>query len=346
MSMTPAGDMANALFLRRQTATLKSDLSRHSQELTTGKAADPLRKLRGDTTVLASLERSRIALDAYKMATTEAELHTAAQQRVLERLRVDAMDTAGQLLNFGTAVPPQMVDTAGRLAKEAFTDAVNALNTQVGGRHIFSGVESDKPPLASADDILAALRTAVEGATNAEDMAAAVVAWFDSDDPVAGFMAQAYLPEITDAKGPVALSPGERITMTMTAARPELRDLLSGLAMAALVGLEAEGGQDKLLAGQPGERAQLLATASIKLAGAPVGVTALAGELGDTEARIEAAKTRNANERTALELALNDLISVDSFDAATRLEETRVRIESLFTLTARLQRMSLTEFLR
>ena len=345
MSMTPAGDMANALFLRRQTATLKSALSRHSQELTTGRAADPMRKLRGDTALIASIERSRIALQAYDMATTEAELHTSTQQRVLERLRVDAMDVAGQLLNFGTAVPPQMVDTAGRIGLAAFEDAVNALNTQVGGRYIFSGVESDKPALASADDILSALRLAVAGATNADDVAQTVFDWFTPGDPDERFMDVAFTLEDA-AKGPVALSPGERISMTMTAARPELRDLLSGLALAALVGFDDPGGGDRVLAGQPGERAQMLATAAVRLAGAPVGVTALAGELGDTEARIEAAKTRNANERTALELALNDLISVDSFDAATKLEETRVRIESLFTLTARLQRMSLTEFLR
>ncbi len=344
MSMTPAGDMANALFLRRQTATLKSIVARHSQELTTGKAADPLRKLRGDSALLASIERSRIALEAYDMATTEARLHTAAQQRVLERLRVDAMDVAGQLLNFGTAVPLQMVDTAGRIGKAAFEDAVNALNTQVGGRHIFSGVASDGPALKPPEDILTALRAAVAGATSAEEVAARVTAWFTPGDADEGFMEGAFDGSDT-AKGPVSLSPGERIFMTVTAARPELRDLLSGLAMAALVG-HADADGNRVLADQPSERAQLLATSAIKLAGAPVGVTALAGELGDTEARIEAATTRNANERTALELALNDLIAVDAYDAATRLEEARVRIESLFALTARLQRMTLTEFLR
>ncbi|MGY6411735.1 MAG: flagellin [Alkalilacustris sp.] len=344
MSLTPAGDMANALFLRRQTATLKSALTRHSQELTTGKAADPLRKLRGDTVVIASLERSRLALEAYEMATIEAELHTANQQRVLERLRVQGMDVGGQLLLFGTAVPAPMIDTAGRMGRGAFEDAISALNTQVGGRYIFSGVQSDKPALASADHILAELRVATAGATSAAEVAQIVFDWFTPGHPNEGFMAEAFTLDAT-AKGPVALSPNERITMTATAARPELRELLGGLALAALV-VEEDATGTVLLDGRPEERAQLLASAGLQLASAPVGVTALAGELGDTEARIEAARTRNANERTALELALNRLVAVDSYDAAVRLEETRVRIESLFTLTARLQRMSLTEFLR
>lgn len=336
MSMTPAGDMANALFLRRQTATLKSAISRHSQELTTGRSADPLRKLKGDTTALAAIERSRTTLTAYETTTVEAGLHTAGQQSVLDRLRKSAMDVSGQLLNFGTAVPPQMIETAARIGRSAFDDAVGALNTRLGDRSLFAGVASDGPALAPAQDIVDALRLAIADATTAEEVSDAVFAWFDP--PGAGFLAGGYLGQAAP-EGPLEIAPGERLNLSITADREEFRSLLGGLALAAVI-------EDGALEGQVEARAELLQTAAVRLAGAPLGLTALAGELGDAEARIEAAATRNANQRTALELALSDLVTVDSFDAATRLEETRVRIESLFALTARLQRMSLTEFLR
>ena len=336
MSLIPAGDMANALFLRRQSALLKSELARHSQELSTGRTADPLRKLRGDTAALAAVERGRTALDAYDMATKEAALHTAGQQRVLEKLRVESLDLAGELLTYGNAVPPEMIQTGGRIGRAAFEDAVAGLNTQMGGRSLFSGVASDRPALAPVQEIVDALMAAVAGATTAEEVEQIVTDWFDPAGTE--FLSVAYRGA-TDPEGPVSLSPGQRVEMSVTAARPELRKLLGGLAMISLVEAGALGDNRA-------ERAKLIGLSAVRLLEAPGGVTALAGELGDTEARIETAKTRNAHERTALELALTDLIAVDSFDAATRLEETRVRIESLFTLTARLQRMSLTEFLR
>ena len=338
MSMTPASDMANALFLRRKTATLKSALARHGQELTTGRFADPLRSLRGETAALAALERTRTALDAHDMATTEAAIHTAGQQKVLDRMRLSAMDIARQLFNFGSAVPPQMVETAGYIGGSAFRDAVSALNTRISDRSLFAGVASDGPALAPAEDIVTALMLEIDGLETAEEVAVRVFAWFDT--PGGGFdiSGQGFIGA-TLAEGPLAIAPGERISLGVTGARPELRAALGGFALAAVV----EAGA---LPGEPAARAELLQRAAERLAGAPVGLTALAGEVGDTEARIENAAVRNANERTALDVALNDLVGVEALDAATRLEETRVRIESLFALTARLQRMSLTEFLR
>ncbi len=337
MSMTPASDMANALFLRRQTATLKSALTRHSQELTTGRFADPLRGLRGDTAALAALERSRTALSAHGLATTEAALHTAGQQRVLEKLRESAVDVATQLLTVGNAAAPHMVETAARIGSSAFSDAVSSLNARLSDRSLFAGAASDGPAVVAPEAMVASLMAEIDGATTAEEVAARVFAWFDDpggfDVPGQGFAGA------TQPEGPLTIAPGERISLTATAASPELRPVLAGLALTAVV----EAGA---LAGDNAARADLLQRAAIRLAGSTVGLTALAGEIGDTEARIERAAVRNANELTAVEIAVNDLIGVSSLDAATRLEETRVRIESLFALTARLQRMSLTEFLR
>ena len=340
MTMTPAGDMANALFLRRQTATLKTAMTRHSQELTTGRFADPLRGLRGNTAALAALERSRTALSSFRLVTTEAGMHTAGQQNVLEKLRASSIDIASQLFNFGSAVPPQMVQTAARIGAGAFEDAVTGLNSRVSDRSLFAGAASDGPALKPAAEIVALLKAEIHGVTTAEEVAERVFAWFDTGG--GGFetsgLAFAW-PATPQGEGPLAIAPGERISLTVTAGRSELRPALAGLALAAVVDAGA-------LAGDFAARADLLQRAAVRLAGASVGLTALAGEVGDTEARIARAAARNTNELTALDVALNGLIGVDTLDAATRLEETRVRLESLFAMTARLQRMSLTEFLR
>ncbi|MGY6632141.1 MAG: hypothetical protein ACXIU8_00105 [Alkalilacustris sp.] len=338
MSMIRAGDMANALFLRRQTTNLKNALAKQSQEMATGRMADPLRGLRGDTAALSSVERARTALKAHTIATTEAALHTASQQKVLERVRVGAMEVSGQLLSFTGAVPEPLIDTAARIGGGAFSDVVIALNSRVADRSLFAGAATDGNALASAEVMVAELQAQIAGMTDPDDIIDTVLNWFDT--PGGGFETSGMgyigsaLPE-----GPLTVAPGERITMTVTALRSDLRPTLGALALAAVV----EAGT---LAGDAAGQVKLLETAAIRLAAAPIGLAALAGEVGDTEARIEAAAVRNTNELTALDVALNGVVGVDPFDAATQLEETRVRIESLFTITARLQRMSLMEYLR
>jgi flagellar hook-associated protein 3 FlgL len=336
MALISTSDIANSLFLRRSSTALKQALAQSRQELTTGRAADPVAALRGQTGPLAALERNRSLLEAYATATAESGLHTDAQQTALARVSGATSDTFGQILALGPSPGRHMVDPVARNARGAFEQTVIALNTRLSDRSLFAGAASDRPALAPAADILAALVAETAGATSATEATALVDAWFDT--PGGGFETMAYLGATTPA-GPVAVAPGDAIRLEITAARDELRPALKGLALAALVAEGVPGTTHE-------ERAALLETAGQRLLSAQTGVTGLMAELGAAEARIAAAAVRNTAERTAMELAVNDLIGVDPFDAATRLEDTRGRIEALFAITGRLQRLSLTEFLR
>lgn len=55
---------------------------------------------------------------------------------------------------------------------------------------------------------------------------------------------------------------------------------------------------------------------------------------------------RLSAQRTSLEIAQNELSSADPYDTVMRLEETQFRLESLYTITARLSELSLVGFLR
>ncbi len=336
MALISTSDVANSLFLRRSTTVLKERLAQARQEMTTGRAADPVSALRGRTAPLAALERNRSQLDAYAIATAETRLHTEAQQRALGRVGAATADTFGQILALGPAPGAHMVDPVARDARGAFEQSVIALNTRLAERSLFSGAAGDRPALAPASDILAALVAETAGATTAAEVVALVDAWFDTSG--GGFESVGYRGSVVPA-GPVAIAEGETLQLAITAARDELRPALKGLALAALVAEDVPGSGHE-------ERAALLETAGLRLMQAQSGVIALAAELGASEARIAAAGVRNTAERTAMESAVNDLIGIDPFEAATRLEDTRGRIEALFSITGRLQRLSLTEFLR
>lgn len=337
MTSISTGDLSRSLLLRRQTNDLKTALVRQSQEMTTGRLADPKRSLRGDVTALAALERSQATLRAYASAASECATFAEGQQSVLQRLSEEAQTTTVQLLSLGpgTEQPPELITAVAVAGRGAFETAVQALNTQLADRSLFAGAGTDGPALAPAEDILAALQADVAGITSPAALEAAVVDWFG---PGGGFETVGLLAHATSA-GPVSVSPDDRVALTVTAAREELRPLLSGLALTALVADGPAGATTD-------QRIDTLKRAGDRLFTGQPALVGLAGELGGTQARIARAQTRVESEIAALDVARTDLIGVDPFEAATKLEDTRGRIEALFTVTARLQRLTLTEFLR
>ena len=64
------------------------------------------------------------------------------------------------------------------------------------------------------------------------------------------------------------------------------------------------------------------------------------------EAQIDAAQARNANESFALQIARNDLVSADPYETASKLQETEAQLEMIYTITARMTRLSLLDYMR
>mgnify|MGYP006193710875 CR=1 FL=1 len=57
-------------------------------------------------------------------------------------------------------------------------------------------------------------------------------------------------------------------------------------------------------------------------------------------------QARNSAEITALELARAKIVSVDPFEAATKVKEAQTQLEMIYAVTARLSSLSLMEYLR
>lgn len=336
MFVTAAGDLARSLMLRRQSAELKTALSRSAEELTTGRVARPFAHLGGNVGPLAAIERDRQRLAAHATAGAELALQAAGQQAVLARISDEVAAASGQFLALGEAAPGAAVGAVARIGRGAFEGVLSALNGRVADRSLFAGAATDRAAVAPAAAVIDAMMAEVGGATTVEELETAVAAWFAPPD--GGFDAVGYTGSDLPL-GPVMLGPGDSVTSGVTAARAELRPALAGLAMAAAIDAGALGGD-------PAARARALERAGVRLAEGLPPLAALAGEVGAIEARAEAAATRGAAEAAALDLARADLIGVDPYEAAARLEDVRGRIEALFTITARLQRLSLTEFLR
>lgn len=337
MNYLSVGDMAQAFQMRRHNAALQTHLARLTEEMSTGVRADLAEAVSGDFRTLAGLDRSLATLAAYKTATDEAALLTQTVQSALETVQDLATDLGPSLLSAATTgTPTQVAITAGD-ARQKFASVVSALNTQVADRYLLSGTATDRRPVADADAILSALATATAGQATAAGVASAVAAWFDAPPGGGGFLDAAYGGAGVPLS-PLGIGPDETATMDLTAADPAIRNLLEGFALGALV---AEGA----LPGDHAGRAVLLKYSGEALLASGGDLAAARARVGTVEARIAGAGARNAAEASALQIARNGLLAADPYDTASALQAVQTQIETLYTLTARLSRLSLTDYL-
>ncbi len=327
------GDASLTNILARQGADLRGQVQRAAQEVASGKHSDLAATLRGDLSPILAIDASLSRLAAYKSTATDAAAQTAAQQSAIAGLSQLSNGVSTALMGVTDVSTPTQVNTLAADARGRLASVIGLLNTQAGGRAVFSGVATDTPPLGSADDLLTALETAAIGATTAGQVSAAVTTWFN--DPL-GFGA---FYQGGASLSPAPIAAGETADLSTTAMDPAIRDTMAGLAMAALL-------DRGMLAGDFTERADLATTAGQKLTRSEEDRVTLAARIGTVEAQIETARTRNGAEETTLGILRSDIGSVDPYEAATRLENVRAQLESLYLITARVSRLSLTEYLR
>ena len=333
MAMLSIGDMAQSYASRRANTRMTTELRRLGTELTTGIKSDLRGAVGGDSGPLSSLERSLTRLQGFKTATNEARLFSQTTQDVLGRV-------AGQLKAMVPVLAPILdgsnlsaIDAASSRAADAFDASVAALNTSIGGRHLMSGVASGRPALAPAEVMMDALKASVAGLTDADAISAAVDAWFA---PNGGFDAAGYTGGA--ARAAVRISPEDDLRIDATANDPAIRTALTSMAKGALAvsgatSLDADG------------RARLLQKTLTDTSNGEFELVSLRAKIGSAQERVELASARNETEKASLETTRLALIAADPYETATRMEQVQAQLESLYTITARMSRLSLTNYI-
>ncbi|RVV97979.1 flagellar biosynthesis protein FlgL [Mesobaculum littorinae] len=328
------GDLAASFSSRLANRTMKDQIERLSTEMTTGRRdADSVLRS-GDVGPMAGLDRSLSVLGAYTITTKETAMLVGVAQGALGAVSDRASDLSTLLLTAAAGGDPAYLGAVSEEAAQRFDSMVGALNTTIAGQSVFAGAATDTTPLADSGAILTALMADVGGAPTAGDLNDAVDAWFA---PGGGFDTAAYLGADI-ARAPVSVSDSERVEFGIRADNADLRQVLADTAKAALLDRGA-------LAGSQVARVSLMNIAGEALLNSGNAVTRLRGELGVTEHRLEQVTTRQNAEKTALQMARNDLVGVDPYDAATKLQDVQVQLETLYTVTARMSKLSLANYL-
>lgn len=337
--MTPIslGDLAQSFQLRRESARLTTEIAQLTEALSSGRRTDLVQSTGGATAPLAEIERSLTRTESYAVTVSDLTLETDAVQNVIGSIRDMLSPVRDALLAAQDATQRGLLDRAVEDSQIAFASAIEKLNTSVLGRTVFSGTATDRLPLADAEIMLADIEAEVllAGATTAADIEAVVDAWFA---PGGGFDTIGYLGA-TEDRGPVFLSDTERSGAPPRADSTEVRALLASLAGVAISDRPA-------LAVPRDEAVDLARSAALRVISADVGLVSISAEVGNTQGRLEAARTSLSSERDLLESARSEIISADPYETATRLQTAEAQLQMLYTITARQAQLSLTQYLR
>jgi flagellar hook-associated protein 3 FlgL len=335
MMFSSFGDRAQTYMLSRQNAELKTHLNRLTLELASGRVEDTSKAVRGDFTTLNEIEQASTALTAYKTTNAEAALFVDNAQTVLTFIQDLTVEAAPALLLASNTGNNDLLAVTADDAKQKLEAVVSALNTQTSGRALFSGAATDQAAIASVDDMIADISPLLAAETTAAGVMTVVDSWFD--DVGGGFETMGYTGS-DSSLAPFKVGPGREATFDITGSDPGLRTALKGLMLGALL---SEG----TLAGYSEERNELLKNAGEILLTNENAVSALRASTGTAEAHIEEMKVQNETELQGLDIARSNMLGADPYTTATELESVQIQLETLYTITARLSRLNLVDFL-
>ncbi|MBY6240585.1 flagellar hook-associated family protein [Methylosinus sp. Sm6] len=348
VSITSTASFANAL--RRTIVDTQNQVSKAQVEVSTGRVADLGLSLGGaaarDLSLgvrsadLESIANSNAVITA-RLDTTETALSTIAEtaQNFLETL-VSTQSGAGS-----DAKAVQDLATAG------LKSLIGALDTSISGVHIFGGVASSTPPIAdyfadptsAAKDALDQAFVSSFGVTQSSDSLATVtqsqMQEFLSGSFADLFSASAWTSSwstASDRPTTNRISLSQIAETSVSANDSAFREIASAYAMVAELGVTKLGSD---------AYNEVLKTATTTLSGAIGELTGLRASVGVMQKNVSNANDAITAQRNALAVQIGALENVDSYEASTRLNNLTTQLETSYTLTGKIQQLTLAKYI-
>jgi flagellar hook-associated protein 3 FlgL len=327
---------------------LQSQLTDAQKEVTTGRYADVGATLGGKTGQSVSLRQEQTRLQAMMDSNGPVATRLEATQSALKAIGQDAQSFLNQL---AAAPNGNIQNLLQGEAKSSLSTLIGTLNTQINGAYLFAGINADVKPIAEYDQ--------TPPAANQQGVADAFSAAFgfsQSDPQVADISAadmQTFLDtsfadmfadtgwkstwsSASDQNVRSRISTSELIDTSANANDEAVRKLASAYTMVADLGTANlnQAAFQKVV-----DKATQLTAEAIQ------GLTTVQANLGNVQERVTNANSRMTIQSDIITKHISALESVDPYEASSRLSSLMTQVETAYSVTARIQKLTLLNYL-
>lgn len=337
-NLSSIGDLSRLYHTRQSNASTKNKISTLSYEATTGIKKDLAKHLGGNTAILNQVEHKLVLLNTFRKNTAEAESTLNAMQLAMQSIQDTIGELGPALVSEANLSSDAQIDIRNAQSKEHLASTIRALNTTLAGKSLFAGSQTDTAPLPSADALISALSLEISGLSSLADIKASIENWFDAPAGGAGYIDNAYMGNF-DSSHKFPTSERRTINISTNAASSAMREILRGLVLYAVAD-SPQANQDGNL-----QRGLLIAAGEALIHGNDL-LSLERSRLGFSQETLKKEIAQNTSESSALSISRNTMITAEPFETALALKEMESNLNSLYTLTAHLSALRLTDYLR
>ncbi|BCH30947.1 flagellin [Mesorhizobium sp. L-8-10] len=333
--------------LSYQLARLQTDLVKAQQEVSTGKYADVGLALGARTGQAVALSRDADRLKGLVDSNALVSARLDATEEALTHLTSEAETFLSALTVGGSGDTEQKVLQV--TAQNMLETLTSVLNTSQNGEYIFAGVNTDIQPIKDYK----------AGSANkaAFDQAFFDTFGFDQTNPSAETITAAQMTDfLTNVVEPMFFGPDwssnwsnatddaitSRIALNETAQTSVSANTAGARKLAMASSLVADLFQGPL---NENAREALVGQARTWVGEAISDINNAQAQLGLIQNRVDSASERMKMQIDIFKINLNDLQGVDPYEASTRVNTLLAQIETSYALTARIQKLSLLNYL-
>ncbi|MGV1946719.1 MULTISPECIES: flagellar hook-associated family protein [unclassified Agrobacterium] len=343
------------------------EMTNLNTELTTGKHADLGVTLGANTARSLDLNRDVDRLSSLVSVNSIATQRLKSSQAALDGMAKAAQEIQKVLVPNTSSAAPTLA-TVAKTISNAFNTFTGFANTAVSGEFLFSGINTDVKPIddyfAEGSTLKAAYEVELNAFMAAQTPGVGNIADL-SKDQAAAFMTR--IEGVFNGTTPVTNPPHSDLTagqnydfwttygskasdtnMTSRISQNEVVETSTnsnsqGMRYFAMTAMTAMTFLDDKV---PSDVRELVATRLVTNIGTVIsGLNQQQSQLGLSESRVSKANDSLAAQKKIIETHLLDIEGIDTYEVKTRLDLLQQQIEIAYSLTSRLQKMSLVNYL-
>ncbi|MDH4439910.1 MAG: flagellar hook-associated family protein [Rhizobium sp.] len=354
MSTSSVSNLSTQTSMRLTIRQAQTELLKAQQEVSTGYFADVGAELGSKTSTVVDLNRESLRLTSMISNNSIATQRLSASQEALKQIATAAEEMNTALITIAGASNSDSIDTTVMTVQNSLSTMISMANQSANGEFLFAGINTDVQPLAeytaTSDAKLAfdAAFTGYFGFAPTDTASTATIVAKGVAPSMEDFIASTLEPMFsgadwtTDWSGATDAVMTSRITQseTVNSSASANEEGFRYFALASVIT------QELTQIGAPAGAVSAAVDAAIGYTGKAItGINKTRSALGLSENRIEKADASLQIQVDIIETSLSSKIEVDAYEASTRVNSLLSMVEASYTLTSKIQALSLVNYL-